>query len=165
MKRFNLRSKELKINGVINSPSLLRAFLIGKKMIIKGNSNSHPFGTPGTVMTINSIGTFGGGTGATYSTISTLNGVSGQIRFTDFVIKEEETVVDLKESVKLLIQDKRDIDVEISLLKDKIAFCKDNKLDKFDDEEFKSYRALTLLEDGSLTKLEKAKLLATLIKG
>jgi len=45
----------------------------------------------------------------------------------------------------------------------KIDFLKEIKSDEFDENEFKAYHTLTIIEQGNMSKIEKAKAIAALI--
>jgi len=45
----------------------------------------------------------------------------------------------------------------------KIAFLKETGSDTFDENEFKAYHTLTIIEQGNMSKIEKAKAIAALI--
>jgi hypothetical protein len=49
--------------------------------------------------------------------------------------------------------------------KNKIAFMKETGSDMFDENEFKAYHTLTIIEQSDMSKIEKAKAIAALIAG
>lgn len=69
----------------------------------------------------------------------------------------------LKEKINALEKDKKEITAKINVIKDQIKFLKETDSETLDENEFKAYRTLTLVEDPSLTKIKKAKLIAELI--
>ena len=48
--------------------------------------------------------------------------------------------------------------------KEKISFMEETQSEVFDDNEFKAYRTLSIIEQGNMSKIEKAKAIAALIK-
>jgi hypothetical protein len=53
----------------------------------------------------------------------------------------------------------------INETKNKIAFMLELGTDQFDENEFKAYHTLTIIEQSDMTKIEKAKAIAALISG
>jgi hypothetical protein len=53
----------------------------------------------------------------------------------------------------------------ITETKSKIAFMQEVGSDQFDENEFKAYHTLTIIEQSDMTKIEKAKAIAALIAG
>lgn len=47
---------------------------------------------------------------------------------------------------------------------EKLSFMEETGSELFDENEFKAYRTLTIIEQGSMSKMEKAKAIAALIK-
>jgi hypothetical protein len=65
----------------------------------------------------------------------------------------------------------RDINIKISelskendLIEDKITYLEETKLEEFDETEYKVYQILKLLNVSNITDIEKAKLIADMIK-
>lgn len=48
--------------------------------------------------------------------------------------------------------------------KEKISFMEETGSELFDENEFKAYRTLSIIEQGNMSKIEKAKAIAALIK-
>lgn len=69
----------------------------------------------------------------------------------------EKNIKDLKKQIKAL-------QTEIKGEESKIKFMQENKLDTYDEEEFKVYKTLEALEDPATSKVQKAKIIAALIK-
>jgi hypothetical protein len=53
----------------------------------------------------------------------------------------------------------------INETKNKIAFMKETGSEMFDENEFKAYHTLTIIEQSDMSKIEKAKAIAALIAG
>lgn len=53
---------------------------------------------------------------------------------------------------------------EVEILREKIDFLSETGQEEFNENEFKAYRILTLFEGGELSKAEKAKKIAELVK-
>lgn len=68
----------------------------------------------------------------------------------------ENEIEEKQESIKVIKE-------EISILKDKIAYLEEIGSDNYTENEFKAYRTLSIIEEGNLTKAEKAKKIAELI--
>jgi hypothetical protein len=60
---------------------------------------------------------------------------------------------------------KSELDKEVSELQSKIDWMETVGVSEFDENEYKVWKTLTLLEDDSVSKLEKMKEIANLIKG
>lgn len=74
-------------------------------------------------------------------------------------------------TIKSLLEENEYINNEILKLKESISnnnirikFMRTNKLKEFDDTDFKIFKTLEALEDGKLSKLDKVKLISSLIK-
>lgn len=120
--------------------------MIGKKVKIISNSSGHaiPIGTEGIVERQQGNQLF-------------LKGNGSWFYLTD---------------VKILDTSKDDIAKNIDKLKSEIAiaenqlkFMDDNGLENYDEDQFKVYQTLTTLEDATLSKMDKAKMIADLISG
>lgn len=160
---FSTRSKKLGINGVVGSNTKIPTYLIGKKIIITGNSNSHNYGPIGTVVEVTGSPYVNGGSGNNFTAVSNLVSGGNQIMFANFSVIEDYTVDMLEEQLEKLKQAKKDIDVEIVEVKAKVSFMKDNKLDTFNENEFKVFHTLQLLSKKDLSEMDKAKAIAKLI--
>lgn len=87
-----------------------------------------------------------------------------KIHFTQSEVKELPlNEKELKGLINDLEDKKKEITSEINIIKEQIKFLKETKNEVFDENEFKAYRTLSLVEDDSLTKMQKAKLIAELI--
>lgn len=78
----------------------------------------------------------------------------------------EECPVDKKgieDNIISLKNDKKNIDSSIKIEQSKLEYLKETKSKVYDENEFKAYTTLTLVEDETLSKIEKARLIASLI--
>jgi hypothetical protein len=57
-----------------------------------------------------------------------------------------------------------DLQAKAVVIQSKIAYLKENSLEKFDEKEWKCYQALLIAEDTSKSQIERARALAELIK-
>lgn len=72
-------------------------------------------------------------------------------KFEEMITKAEEKI----EATKAFIAE----------TKSKIAFMKETDSEVFDENEFKAYHTLTIIEQSDMSKMEKAKAIAALIAG
>lgn len=164
-KSFNVQSKELGLNSVSGSNIKIRQYLIGKKIKILNKSGGHNYGMTGDVITLNNQRmSVSGGTGNTYNSLN--HGIEGgnNLKFTQFTVLTNITVKDIEDNITSLKKDISNIKEEIKKEEVKIEYLKETGSEKYDENEFKVYTTLSLLEDPKLSKLEKAKLVANLIK-
>jgi hypothetical protein len=52
---------------------------------------------------------------------------------------------------------------EISDMEDKISYLNDNGIDTYNENEYKAYKTLLIIEKGNMSRIEKAKAIASLI--
>ncbi len=139
-------------NNKITSLSTIKKFLTDKIVIVTGNSNNHSYGPIGTkikVVASSSIGT----ASATY-----LDGKGNTINYSDLDIS-----IDINEEIKLLVEQKEEIDKQISELKDKQKIMKELKMDVWDEDTHKVYKTLQVLKTKK-SDIEKSKIISDLIK-
>lgn len=147
-------------------------YMKGKKckVLTKGN---HNYGNVGTTFIVNgyqidsylnpSSGYFSSPIGLTYG-LSNLNGVGGNsITLNQFYIGGN-TIKDLEEENNSLKTSILDIEKQLKTNNIKISFMKDNRVEDFDETDFKVFETLNLLENENLSKVDKAKAIAKLIK-
>ena len=164
-KSFNIQSKELGLNSVDNSAFKLKEYLLGKRIKILNTCGGHNYGSTGEVITLNNEKlTVSGGSGNTYNVLN--NGIDGgnSLNFTRFSVLSNLTTKDIQDNIKSLKKNISDIKEEIKKEEVKIEYLKETGSEKYDENEFKVYTTLSLLEDPKLSKLEKARLVANLIK-
>lgn len=145
----------------LNTNIKLSKFLKGKKIKIVTNSGGHNYGGAGTIVTLD---------GSRMSVVnnSYINqGVAdgNAIYFYEFEVIMDETIEEINAYIKQLEVDKKEIDQEITNYRAKMAFMEANGLEKYDEDEFKVYSTLEALENPKTSKMEKAKIIAKLIKG
>lgn len=146
-----------KTNKKLHSTIEINSYLIGKKCIVIANLGGHNYGPIGSEFTI---------TQGNASTTSLSSGIPGgnSIQFTEFSVIEFSTKENIQAEIKELKADKKRIDSDIKNLNLKLDFIKENNLEIFDEDQFKAYKTLVLVEDPTLSRIEKAKLIAELVK-
>lgn len=75
-----------------------------------------------------------------------------------------ETKKELQNSLLSLEKSIKTIQDEQVLIKSRIKFMEDNGIEEYDETTFKTFHVLNLLEQKHLSKIEKAKLISTLLK-
>lgn len=128
--------------------------------------HSYPLGAVLDLSTATSIG----GSLSEHTTLTGIlkpNGTKGNSIYFRELIMLPANAAQLDDEIKALRKTKKAIDAEISELKDKIQFIKDQKIEEFDDETFKNWRILKEIK-GNMDKLDSyefAQTLTKLIKG
>ena len=119
--------------------------LTGKKVKIVKNTANHnqPIGSTGTITSTN----------------------SGMVR-----LKEFPSWNFYPQDLELLPQTREEIEKEIASLKEKIKseqekldFMNENKVEEFDETQYKVFQTLKTLEDKNLSPIERSKIIAGLI--
>ena len=118
--------------------------LIGKTVKIVKNTSGHaiPIGTIGVIKTINANQHY-------------INGHSSWFGINDFEITAL-TKKDIEEKIAELTQ-------EISNLNTQKEFMEANSLEEFDENQYKVFKTLAIIEQKETTQLEKSKLIADLL--
>ena len=164
-KNFSVQAKEF--NGVKGAAAKLKNFALGRRAIVTSTAGGHNYGEVGTTFIISAFNV-AGGSGTNYTSVSHLIPTGNNIPFSSFSVILEETPKEIEDKIKDLGKEKKSIvkkfDEQVKECKSKLRFLKENKLEIFDEDEFKSFQALELLENGDLTIMEKSKILAQLIK-
>ena len=154
MKTFTQQKRERKLTTVAK----IKAYLQNKRIKIVNNAGGHNYGINGTTilletptMHVSTTGLSGGFPGG-----NTIN--FNEFMVIDILTKDDilNNIEDIEKNIKSL---KRDIADE----KLKLEFLKETKSKEFNENEFKAFKTLSLLENDSLSKIEKARLIATLI--
>ena len=83
--------------------------------------------------------------------------------FDELVLVSPITITELEEEI--VDKKKQILGLEKSIIEDnlKIKFMKENNIEEFSEDEFKVYKTLELLDNKKLSKIEKAKLISSLI--
>jgi len=163
-KSFNVKLKELGFNSAPGAAQKIRQYLLGKKVEIIASTGGHNYGPVGTKLIFDNPSMYpSGGNGNKYSSISAATSGKNNISFTCFTVIEEENIEDLQENISKIKQEIGQKEQELSLEQSKIEYLKETGSEFYKENEFKVYSTLTLLEDDSLSKIEKAKLVAGLI--
>lgn len=144
--------------------------LKGKTVEVIGNRNSHNYGPVGTKFKVWTGLSSTGRTKISQSTQMTAidhNGGGNTIMFRDIHLVGGGgggSIKDLEQEIKDKQDEIKGIKAEIEDIKLKISYLKEIGEKDFDEDEYKAYSIMTLLENGETTKKEKAKLIASLIK-
>lgn len=145
----------------------LKNYLTGKTVEIISNNSGHNYRIGDKIkitkeqsrlLTISNI------TNPTAGTIGRLTPSGNNAFFRDLKIIDKFNKEYFLEEIKNLEESKKEIDSDIENYKFKINFLEETNLKEFDENEFKAYKTLSLIEDNSLSKVEKAKLIASLIE-
>jgi len=120
----------------------------GQKFKVVSNNNSHNYPI-GVVLTMSRDGEC-----AVYNSLDI-----GDI----VLIGGIDLIKDMKENIAEKVVEKEKLESEIVELEDRIKYCEDNDLTKFDEDEFKVFKVLETLK-GDTSQKEKAKIIAKLIK-
>jgi len=137
-----------------------RLLLKDKTIRIIANSNGHNYGSVGETVKLDNM------EAATMSASSVTKGFKGgnSINFRDFYIVDYNISAEsLAEEKKILRKKIKDIEKEIDKIDSKVAWMKEVGASVFNDNEFKVFRTLTLLEDPNLSKIKRTKLISKLI--
>lgn len=148
--------------------TLRRAIKEGVKFEVSAMGGGHNYGSPGTPLllksTISVKNQVGGWIDASSNVTNAVTNFAGNtLNFSYISVLHPLTEEAIKEKIKSLNSKKKSIDLEITVLKDKLSFIKENELDEFDENQFKAYSILQTLKKAS-SDIEKAKLIADIIK-
>ena len=165
-KNFSVQAKEF--NGVKGAAAKLKNFALGRRAIVTSTAGGHNYGEVGTTFIISAFNV-AGGSGTNYTSVSHLIPTGNNIPFSSFSVILEETPKEIEDKIKDLGKEKKSVvkkfDEQVKECKSKLRFLKENKLEIFDEDEFKSFQAFELLENNSLSIMEKSRILAKIIKG
>lgn len=134
----------------------------GQKIKIISSTHSHNYGPIGTICTVDINHIFNTASSGICGLVrgkNTINASQFILVSNDKKIIEEEIAI-LKQE---LIDKTNSIKKEIAELQTKLKFIQDNKLDNFDETQFKTYKVLQLLKNRKLSDIERAKLIASLV--
>ena len=135
--------------------------LIGKKVRVIANIAGHNMEI-GTTIKVD-IAIYGGSNNnGTYYRLDTKN--SYNVMLTDIEIYEltKENFEELKKNLEKKISQ---LQKEKTLIDSKLTFMKENNLEVYDEDLFKVNEVLKKLDDTTLTGIERAKVIASIIKG
>ena len=155
-KSFSVQSKELNLN---TNQSRLN-YLKGKQVEIIANTNSHNYGPVGSRFTIGQYAYVNGqGISAAKG-----DGQGNNITWTQFSVVTSLTEKEILNENEFYKKEIARFEELISENLSKIDFIKEVGSKEFDINEFKAYRTLQLVEDESLSRAKKAKLIAQLVQ-
>ena len=151
-----------KVNALVAGKQMndVMKMLIGKEVTITGNICNHNYGAIGTKFKVETVVGWNGTSAMLKNTTSGF--AYTYIYFSDIELSPL-TLEDLnkdKENISKSIEDLKKDSVEID---NRIAFMKEYNLDEFDEDLHKVNSVLTTL-DKEMSNIEKAKLIAQLIK-
>jgi hypothetical protein len=91
---------------------------------------------------------------------------SGECYYFPYELKslEPDTKEEILESIKEVQNEIETKNSEISNLRSKLKFMEENGLEEFDEDQFKVFRTLELIDSKDLSKMEMVKEIAKLIK-
>ena len=130
--------------------------IVGKRIKIIGNSG-HNYGVVGTVFEADCFVGWNG-------TSAQLKNNLGYINFYDLELSILLTVEELNKISEDNLKKIVDITVENTEIANKIKFITDNNLTNFDEDLYKVNTVLNTLDNAGLSTLERAKIIANLIK-
>lgn len=136
-----------------NNTTKAREFLSGRRVKIVGNKSGHA----------QPIGTIVELTCATNITVQYYTIAGCYLYFYDVILLQDETVADIVENIKFHEKTIKEAKEEIAKLESKKKFMEDNKVETWNEEEYKVYAVLQTLKTKK-SDLEKAKVIAELIK-
>lgn len=137
-----------------NNTTKVREFLSGKRVKIISNKSGHN----------QSIGSVVELTSPAHISVQYYNGNNHSILyFYDVVLLQDETIADIVETIRLHEKTIKEANKEIESLKLKEDFMMVNKLETWNEDEYKVYTVLQTLKTKK-SDLEKAKVIAELIK-
>lgn len=147
-----------KLNG-FKSQKEANTALVGKQLKVIGNTAGHNV-SMGTIITVLRVN---------YPTTPNpvyIANVNGGNR--SFYIEDVElcplTIEQISDAIKALDTEIEANKKEQEVLRSKIKFMQENKLDVYDEDTFKVYHTLKLLDNDKLSKIEKSNLISQLIK-
>ena len=134
--------------------------LNGKRVRIIANMSGHNMAI-GTPFKVDMAASGGANSAGTYCRLDTKN--SYNVLLTDIEIYEL-TKADLEESKKVLDKKINELHEEKISIDGKLAFMQENNLEVYDEDLFKVNEVLKKLDDNSLTGIERAKVIASIIR-
>lgn len=161
IKRMNVQDY-LNSKGIdLNNQKKVSKELLGKKVRVIANTSDHNMAI-GTTFKVDMA--YYGGTHHTspFYRLDTKNSYS--VMLTDIEMYEL-TKADFEESKKNLDEKINELQKEKVSIDSKIAFMQENNLEVYDEDLFKVNEVLKKLDDNSLTGIERAKVIASIIKG
>ena len=140
--------------------STLPQYLIGKKMRVINMGGGHNYGPVGTVFKATCANNINWGTPVYVQ--ATPTGNSLYLNAVEFCSNSAEEInEEIKENEKRAAA----LLSENDNLKLRLEFMKENGMKEFDEEVFKTFGVLKTLDQQGLTNLERAKIIAKIIKG
>lgn len=136
-----------------NNTAKLREFLLGKKVKVVGNRSGH-VQQLGTIIMLDT---------SSCITVQYYSYGGQAMYWYDLTLVQTDTLVDVDKYIEDIEANITTEQIEINTLKIKKKFMIANKLETFDEDQFKVYQILQTLKTKS-TDLDKAKVIADLVK-
>jgi len=153
-KTFTQQKRVKKLTNIAKITEYLR----GKTIRILNTAGSHNYGGVGTILKLdNSV---------MYITSTSLSGgIHGgnTLTFDQFTVLDNVTKEDILKNIEGIQEQIIELENEIISEELKITFLKETRSKTYNENEFKAFKTLSLMEDDSLSKIQKAQLIAKLI--
>ena len=155
----------IKKNNVKNIQDLQKT-LTNKQIKIVGKTSGHayPFGN-WTVSAITGGATTGTNPYFACKLLEHPNLGAYNLYVADIEIMSFSTISDFETEIKELKKDITDKEKLIAKYNQRISFMEKNNIDEFSEEDYKILNALTYIEDNTLNKVEKARVIGKMLKG
>lgn len=158
----------LQEKGISHDVMAIRAFLEGKEVVIQNQTGTHNYGATGSKFTITFV-EMAGGSSSQCTTQYISNAKKGgcytnALYFTQIAFASADTIPDLEVEIKKNKDKIKELQKDNESLSMKIEFMKENDMEEYDENVFKSYEVMKLLEKEGMTTIEKAKIIAKIIK-
>ena len=137
----------------------IKKFLDGKTIEIIDITGGHNYGPIGSRIKFDNIKT------ALVTTESLSYGITNgnTISYNKFRVVISETISNINNEISIIKESIKESKEEIDLLESRKNFMKENGVKEFDEDQFKAFHVLELLEEPRLTRIKKAELIAKLI--
>lgn len=147
-----------KVRTKLGTAMKIREYLAGKTIEIITLAGGHNYGQPGDKVKLDNPGMRTTSTGLSAGVLG-----GNTISFTNFRIIDLETREQIREYIKDIEENIEELKTSIKYQESKIEYLDETKGIIFDENEFKAFSVLSMLDDSSTTKLEKAKLISGLM--
>jgi len=141
----------------LNTPAKIKEYLTGKVLTILNNANGHNYGNTGDSFKIDE--------NARVGIRSMERGIPGgnTIEYSQFSVPDMVTENDLVEELNNLTEQKDNLVEEIDSMNNKLSYIRESNSDIFNEEEYKTFNIIKLIENSELTSDERIKKLTELI--
>jgi hypothetical protein len=140
-----------------------RKFKNGDVVILKHSMNQFPAGTKGTIVSYQYDSEY-------IVSLTNVNGVKynygAKSSSLDLYVENKQTTIEaFNEQIDKALSKIEATNAFITETKAKIDFMVETDSDIFNENEFKAYHTLTIIEQSGMSKMDKAKAIAALISG